>query len=270
MAPSTLGLVHNVRAFVAAQVADLLGVGFLGTLAGWSVPGLAICLLAGISVVASSWRAWPSFTPAQQRAFILAAGYALLGAAVVIAARTRYEWGDGITVRNTLQYVPFLLLLLALLFARVFRDRPAHVGLSVIVLLLVAVRLASILDDVRSVTGAETAIIELIADDGRQQVGGCERNDEQLIVSNFAYLYRILCDANARHLGSEAAALRTPSALAAAAETELGDRRLYLVVHPGPGIDASAFPLPDTEVVALENKGWSVERNGPLTFAAMR
>lgn len=107
MPPSDVGAVHNVRVFLHAQLLDLAAIPALAMLA-WN--GMALLVTASIGLVLL-WRArpglrnaWREAEPDVKLALIALGAYVTLGAATVIIARTRYQWGEPINLRYVLQY----------------------------------------------------------------------------------------------------------------------------------------------------------------------
>lgn len=108
MAPSTLGLIANVHYFLIAVVIDLIARPGLKGAILWNNAFLfalgagAIALLAIYrKALAHLWGEWPT---AKKEMFVLLVCNFIAGAAVVILARSRYQWGEFIGPRHLLQY----------------------------------------------------------------------------------------------------------------------------------------------------------------------
>lgn len=270
MPPSTVSGWWNLRTFISAQISELLGSSYLGTLAGWSVPGLATLLLLTILIVRLSIKCWPTLQTGQQRAFVFSFIYALLGSAVVIAARTKYQWGEPISDRHTLQYATFLLLPLAILLRHLTGRKVVLITLSsAIVLALVTLRGISVGNEVRKErqgTSSTATIVKLIDEFKTEGAGPCARDKKTLVVSNYAYLYRILCDAESLHPAGGGMGEQSISEVAALVQSSVGDRPVIVAFHPGRGIDSSNMPLRDHDVEALTAQGWMIRDNSPLAL----
>ena len=207
MPPSTVGAGSNLRIFIEAQIFDVLGSRELGRLAGWSIPGLVTLLVVAIVFVHLSSKQWSTFQSAERRAFVLSLTYAVLGAAIVVAARTKYEWGDSIQIRNTMQYTLFILLPAAILLRHRLGSKHVLITLTLAIMVaLTTLRFLSIADEVNPTIqeSSRLAVVKLIDESGPDKTGPCARESKPLVISNYAFLYRILCDANSRYPGDGA------------------------------------------------------------------
>ena len=149
MSPSTVGAWTNLRIFIEAQISDMLGSHELGRLVAWSVPGLVTLLVVAIVTVHLSCKQWATFQSRERQAFVLSLIYAVLGAIIVIAARTKYEWGDSISIRNTMQYSLFFLLPAAILLRHLLGSKKVLITLTLTIMVaLTTLRLLSIADAV--------------------------------------------------------------------------------------------------------------------------
>jgi hypothetical protein len=259
--PSTVSGWLNLRAFVSAQVADVVGSYHAGMLVGWSVWGLAALLLMAIGFGYLTAKRWSTLENGERRAFIFSLTYALLGAAVVIAARTKYQWGEGISERHVLAFTPFLLLPAAVLLRHLARSKTVAIALSLtIVGALTAVRWHTLPNDASS----KLPIVERIQQYRAEGLGACARDSQLVVVSNYAYLYRILCDANARSAGDSGMGGRSMVQALASIRSGIGQRPLVVAFHPGRGIKPSELPIQKGAVDALAADGWTMRDNSPL------
>jgi hypothetical protein len=76
--PSTVSGWWNLRIFISAQIAEVLGSPYLGTLVGWSVPGLLTLLLMIVVNVRLSSQYWSILLSEERRALLFSLIYALL------------------------------------------------------------------------------------------------------------------------------------------------------------------------------------------------
>lgn len=146
MPPSTLGYSGNIRYYVSATLGDIVAGHTIQRIVTWNN---MIILAVAVAAMAAAWlvrtgtaRVWRGLPPASKEILLLLCAYAAAGAAVVIAARSRYEWGEFIGLRHVLQYDWVLLSLAAFLIER--WGRLARVALSAILIvavLLVGLRL---------------------------------------------------------------------------------------------------------------------------------
>ena len=104
MPPSSVGFLENSHAFIEAQLNVLLLLTDLDTFLARNALGvIGLIIISGLLVwqVLKTWKFWQKI---EKQAFIIAALYCLLGAAIVIIARTKYQWGELISERHTLAY----------------------------------------------------------------------------------------------------------------------------------------------------------------------
>lgn len=267
MPPSTLSAWWNVRSFIGAEAYDVLGSPYWGTVVGWTIAGLVALVLATIALAYLSSRRWSTLQPGEQRALVFSLIYALLGAAIVIAARTRYQWGGRISERFAVQYTPFVLLAGAVLLRHLSRSKVMLIAMSAAIMVgLIALRRNALVH----YGSSAPPIVELVQRDRAERVGPCARDAPLLVVSNYDYLYRILCDANARPPGDGGMGGQSIPDAAASIRSRLGDRPVIVALHPGRGIDSSALPLPAGDAAQLAAQGWMVRENSPLALVLAR
>lgn len=109
MPPSNLGLMENIGAAMSAYAYD----SFPSSASRWlaaryvllSAPLFALLVLLLLLGVCIRYRQNKPFG----RFALLGLIYAVLGTAMVVAARTRYQWGEFISVRHIAQYDSFLI-----------------------------------------------------------------------------------------------------------------------------------------------------------------
>ena len=146
MPPSTLGYSGNIRYYVSATLGDIIAGQKIQHVVTWNN---MIILAVALAAMAAAWlvrtgtaRIWRGLPPASKEALVLLCAYVVAGAVVVIAARSRYEWGEFIGPRHVLQYDWILLGLAAFLAERWGRlSRVALSALLIVVVLLAGLRL---------------------------------------------------------------------------------------------------------------------------------
>ena len=118
MPPSTIGAIENLRTYIEALIKDVTACSACALYTAWSIPGL---LMFAIILSCACWlifRAWRNLGDSVKRLLIISGIYVVMGSFVVIMARTRYQWGEVINIRHTLQYTPFLLAILLTLVSK--------------------------------------------------------------------------------------------------------------------------------------------------------
>lgn len=281
MGESTIGLAENASAMLAALAYDLSAVAaFQLRIEPLGVAGFALLLAATISIpllLASGRRL---FTERQRRAMVFGTAYVLIGLWMVVVARTRYQWGETIGIRHSLQYTPYILGMACIVIATMLRGRGGTprfaAGLSIVflaALLLVHVRFYSNQlhqADVRnSMAGGQH-----VYRSGQDFL--CGRDEGTFLVSNWAYVFRIRCGVPARHIwivdpareksqprfvGTESSYHTLKEGLDAAARNAAG-RPLFVALFPGRGgLSRADFPMADEDTAALRREGWTLVTN---------
>jgi hypothetical protein len=154
MPPSVRSLPDNLRDFAHACVSELSG-----AYSGHAFPFAAILALALLILMALGIRSlWPSWDLRLRLSCIVLSAYVVFGSAMVVAARTRYEWGEFISVRHTLQYAWALLILGALAWRAVPKRRAqsATVALTCLVVLMTVGRVRAVAREVRQTRSFES------------------------------------------------------------------------------------------------------------------
>ena len=141
MAPSTRPFLQNLCDLTQSLLTDLhLRAPDAGPIAA---PAALAVLAAGLAVLAFGYhRLYRSGEPRTQ--FVALALYVGAGAAVLVIARSRYEWGDTIDTRHALQYSWAVLLLAVLTVRAAFGTRGQRIAAGVAALALVALIVHSV------------------------------------------------------------------------------------------------------------------------------
>lgn len=281
MAPSTLSVPHNIRTYVQEAIYDLSAWRPLGIFLGWSAAGAVMLAGAGASAAWFLRRDWKRLAPAQRNTLVLCAAYAVIGAGVVIAARSRYEWGEMINTRHTLQYTPFLwAALLAAIPAHAPRIRPGFAA-AASMLLVIAPHLAyaAVPHDLLMRMQRSAAATAAYA---AGKVHFCAPTNA-LPASNWGHVFSVLCGTAVRNIEMEAFPCRPTAQMreaagscAPAADAALQiarrfpGRPLKLGFFSGRGMAAGQFPLAPDEQVRLERAGWQIMQNDAQSIVLIR
>ena len=281
MGKSTIGIAENAASMLGAFAYDLSGiaaiqeairpfvfVGFLGL--------LTVTVIAPLVLV----RVRHVFNERQWRATIFSAAYVLIGTWTIIMVRSKYQWGEVIDLRHTLQYSPYVVgaacIAVATRFGAAAGTSPVVARLcvfSLAALLLVHARFYSQQLDGLAERNARFGGHDVYAS-GREFA--CGREDGAFMVSNWAYVFRIKCEVPARHLwvidpgrdegqrhfvGTAATYRSLKQGLDSVAESVL-ERPIAVALFPGRGgLSRSDFPMEIEEAAALENSGWTIVAN---------
>jgi len=280
MEPSTVSVLDNVRVYIQEFIYDVSTLRTLGLFVGWSIQGLIILLalvICGSWMLMVVWRG--QLTEKKKKTIFLCITYSIMGACVVIAARSRYEWGEMINIRHTLQYTPFFLAALLAAIPGVSSDTSVSFvrksGLTLVCFLGIlhtfyAHRLGT--EYQQSIHRGLDAMNAY--QNGKNHL--CVSEDNTLLMSNWEYVFRIQCDASVQN--TEPDDLRcdaTRSSIIVKPERcntlvtgilNLSDRFVGKSIRAGffpgrYGVNANNLPLPEIDIVRLQNSGWNIVQN---------
>jgi hypothetical protein len=255
-------------------VTDVTACGACGNAIAWSKPGLALVVAA---ILALAWLFIRYFRDTadegKRKALLISVIYVGIGSGLVIAARTRYQWGETISIRHTLQYVPFALAILAIAVSMLSRW-PAKLGL----LLLAALgyfHLAYALSGEAAPRESFYPDLQAAYRAGNGHL--CEAEENTYRVSNWAYVFRIQCQARVRQiepvniaheemrklLAADDGYSSIPAAIEDILEKSAG-RPVRVGFFPGRfGFEPGDFPVSEADQQRLAESGWTIIRNGP-------
>jgi hypothetical protein len=226
--------------------------------------------------------AWRNLEATVKKTIVLSAIYVLVGSCVVIAARTRYQWGELISIRHTLQYTPFLLAILLVPVLGYATGRFTKILRILKVVLVIALALFHInyalFSESFQARNNDYPILLNAYKTGENFLcvkGNGENN--VFLVSNWAYVFRIECAARVRQIEPVIDVARNKDMLALIAANEGNDglmaaivdiknhsigRPIHIGFFPGRfGMEASDFPLPNADQQKLLDSGWAIIRN---------
>ena len=187
MPPSTRPWTVNLGDWAVAQLTDL----DLSTrLAAMLTPSVAL-LLAALLVAGGALLFWRTRDrPDVHRAVTLLGGYAAAGAVLLVASRSRYEWGDTIGSRHALQYSWALGLVAVLGWRSLAPPRLATVGRILAACLLLAGVAQTVIEVAAARRAGAESWLDLTHD---ERLMGEVRTlpGDALIASNAAALFRI-------------------------------------------------------------------------------
>jgi hypothetical protein len=260
MAPSKVGLGENIHDYLKAQLDSLLAFSSLDTLLANTPWGIFLLLMLAAVLVHQVITTWKHWQKIEQQAFFIAVVYTAIGAAMVIAARTRYQWGVHISARHVLSYSCFAFVALVIIVKNTaFKINTRNLGLGFAITLLItrACDLPKLYEYDQYHQTVMGAAKHIKAD----QDVICSNLNGRFAVSNYAFVYRILCAAPVRHVFPPFQQNKfLEESLPGWAE--LGAKK-GIVVSLFPFIDdkESKLPLSQDTVMKLKASGWQVERN---------
>jgi hypothetical protein len=268
MPPSSVGAWFNFRSYLVAQFSELAGSPSLAGHLATSSSGLVMVALLLATLTYLSWRHWPDFSSTEKRTFVGAVAFAAAGGAIVIAARTRYEWGALITDRYAIPYTAFLLLAATIVLRHVSIRKNLLIAMTIgVVASLFLMRFVSLSHSAerwdRALQASKRVVANRIEATKSPIAGPCSGTPKPLVVSNFAYLYRVLCDADARHLGAGGMGWMSIADGLAFVKSKVAQRPVVVALHPGHGLQPGDLPLDDKVLDAVTRQGWSLNENSP-------
>jgi hypothetical protein len=266
MPPSTINAWTNIRSFIAALVSEASGSPYFGKQIGWSLPGL---IAAGIIVAIAAKYVFDRrslLSPLEQKAISFSCIYLVLGSGIVIAARTKYQWGEGISSRHTLQYAIFTLLIITILLQKTkFFSSNATVMFGICFLALVGMRADSLRHDLWDSNGLATkwrtrsTVAHQIEYYKSSMSSPCSDRGNALVISNYDYLYRAICDVDA--LKAEHYPGGPIPEFAASMRSKIVDKRIIVALHTDNRMPSLSLPLESGDPKLLGSQGWIVEEN---------
>ncbi|OAI03054.1 hypothetical protein [Methylomonas methanica] len=280
MGPSTIGFVENLRTYIEALLKDGTACSECARYVAWSLPGL---LGFGVLLIAAAYAIykyrWSNVSTIGKKAFAISTIYLAMGSCLVVAARTRYQWGELINLRHTLQYSPFLLAGLFVLMANHGRARVrggwmiAKLLISVC-LVLFHVNYAVFSESFRNSDNDFPKLEQAFAT-GKTYL--CDKQADTYLVSNWAHVFRIECGGRVRQTeaitgSAEVSEMRAfmsagdgyVSLLDAIndIQQQAASRSIRVGFFPGRfGVEPENLPLSAMDEQHIVGKGWHVLRN---------
>ena len=187
MPPSQRAWLLNVGDYALAALTDF-GVPWQVTERLPAGVAIAFITLLALGLAMAWWRLRGD--PARQGLLTLVAGYGFGGALLLVLSRSRYEWGNQIDVRNTLQYtwaLAFAVALATAVLAGPRLRRAARAGAATLVLFLVAVTV----HDVIGVRAGGVEFWQQLHRDPAVLAAPAAEPASTLLASNDAVLFRI-------------------------------------------------------------------------------
>jgi hypothetical protein len=233
---------------------------------------IAVGTLAALAAV----RGWQKFSTAERVIFISSLLYAFVGAAVVIIARTKYQWGELISIRHAMPYTAPILLALAIGLSRNFGKRMALLTIGTALMSIWCfIRLPDIYEEAFERHSSREADIEqAVRQESTTNNGPCAHDSYSAVISNYAYLYRIFCDIDAVHFTSLPyleIPVRYPVEIITSFGSESGIAGpATIALHPGRGVGDGSLPISAQDAASLQTAGWSTMINTPNTLVVSR
>ena len=281
MGKSTIGIAENSASMLGALAYDLSSLASLQEIIRPIGTGSFFVLLAStILAPCVLILARRAFNEPQWRALVFSTEYVLIGIWIVIVARSKYQWGDTIDTRHTLQYVPYVIGTTCIAIAAKTGTTPIRSSIitKLSLLFLTALLLVHARFFIQQLHGHAEVDSRFnglhVYALGRDFA--CNKEDGTFVVSNWAYVFRIKCAVPARHLwiidpehdeaqrhfiGTAASHSSLKQALDFLVE-HIEERPIAVALFPGKGgLSRMDFPMQEKEVDSLSNEGWTIVRN---------
>lgn len=263
MPPSSLSVRENSHDYLKAQLDTLLSVSDLDKWLSSSIWGVVLLLCALVALFYPALKNWRNWRKIEQQTFFIAAVYAAIGAAMVIVARSKYEWGIHIDARYALPYSCFIFVATVCAFNNTaYRHNFRYWGLGLAALLLAARVYA--LPQLYDYSNYHQSVMRVANHLQTQPDSICQNKQPRFVMSNFAFVYRILCPyAPVRHVYppfQQAKLLQDaiPNWTAMTAH-----QAIAVSMFPYQNDRRSDLPLTPEHVSKLQSQGWVVEINDP-------
>lgn len=264
----TISARTNLQSFIIWQVAEVFGSSYIGIKAGSSISGVTTLLLLGVSFSWLSTRNWEELQPGERRALIFSLVYVFLGSSVVITARTKYQAFEAISSRYTLQYTVFLLCPAAIVLRRLAGHRQRYIVItSAIMVFLMIPRLMEIEGRVnrRSQITQSQLVLQLIGESKSTKIGPCAHDKKYLYFSNYAGLYRILCDANVQYIDVDnMGGNSTIENVVKFFDYRTDQRPVMVSLHPSITTGSFSLQFRGGDGATFDAQGWIILENSPL------
>jgi hypothetical protein len=185
MPRSTRRWTVNVADYALAQLDEL---GFPAALAAQPACAIILVALIATALAAAFWRLRRA--PARQGLVVLLGGYSAAGALLLVASRSRYEWGNFIDNRNVLQYTFAYALGLAVAADAVAGPRLKRAAAALGVVLLASLVVSAVKDSLAARAYHEETWLTLSRDRALMAAVRALPPDA-LVASNTALVFRI-------------------------------------------------------------------------------
>lgn len=272
MPPSSVGFLENSHAFIEAQLNVLLLLTDLDTFLARDTLGIIGLLIVSsllIWQVLITWKLWQEI---EKKTFIIAFLYCVLGAAIVIVARTKYQWGELISGRHAFPYLFSLLIVLALILKNMtVKINRRWLGLALVSgLLLTRIYYIPQLYQYNFWDANVVAVAEQIKKN-QQTDPLCTNLNGRLGVSNYGFVYRVICAVPVRHifptLHGDAFNDKPIKTLVKVVPVEQG---IVISIFPNHDVDKNDLPLNQTFLNQLTAAGWRIKQNEKMGLILMR
>jgi 4-amino-4-deoxy-L-arabinose transferase-like glycosyltransferase len=271
MPPSSVGLLENTHAFIEAQLNVLLLLKDVDTFLARNILGIiSLIFVSGLLVrqILKTWKRWQEI---DRQAFIMAGLYCITGAAIVILARTKYQWGELISERHALPYLFSLLIVLALIFKNSTTKMSRQWLFPVLVSGLLLSRIYSIPQLYKyNFYDANVVAVAKQIKKHRQTDPLCTNLNGRLGVSNYGFVYRVICAVPVRHVFP----ILHGNAFNDEPIKKLLDvpweQGVVVSIFPNHDVDKDALPLNHALLSQLASAGWRIEQNEQRGFILAR
>lgn len=272
MAPSTVPLVENVRGLTFWVLADAIGHQRPAQWLAGSASSAVIFLILAVGLGGIRFRRRGHLGRDLRLCATFSALCAVFVAVVIVFARTKYQL-DMIGARFILQITPFVFITAACL-VRAASNRWLRVCVGGLVATFCLARAWFAIGPLRV-----PAVVEQLPELRAFMAGAdvlCSQTGDVLRVSNFGWVFNILCDGRVRHPGFVVRPGSLEQSYSSAGDAEdvlsaighvrerTAPRHVLMALFPGQlGFRASDFPLREPRVTRLSRDEWRIERNTP-------
>jgi hypothetical protein len=257
MSPSTVGLNENIHDYIQSQLDTLLSLSELDKWIASNISGLLLLvIILGILIYQTviTWKQWQKI---EQKTFVISSFFVVIYSAMVIVARTKYQWGEHIVGRYTLPSITFIFIdLVIILKYSTLKINKHYLAIAITLSLLLA--RAVELPKFYAYDSYHQSILYAAQQVSTHEDSVCSHLNGRFAVSNQAFVYRILCATPVRHGSLQYDKFEESLKNMAA----LGEKQGIVISQFGWKDDKKPYlPLKQDDLNKLNSLGWQVERN---------
>lgn len=261
MPPSDVSLAENIHDYLKAQLDTIFSVNDLDNLLAGTMWGIVILIALLVVLVRQTITTWQRWQRIEQQTFIISVIYAGIGAAMVIVARTKYQWGVHIDARYALPYSCFVFVPLVLIVKNsVAQINTRYFALGLTFTSLLITRIYELPNFYQYSVYHQTVMRAAEQIKANKDVI-CSSLNGRLALSNYAFVYRIVCAAPVRHVFPPFQQNKFLDDSLPGWAKLAAKRGVVVSIFPYIDDKESELPLKQEIVTTLNSSGWRVERN---------
>jgi hypothetical protein len=264
MRPSTVGLYDNTHDFIYAQLENTIAFSQLDSLIVNNLSGIVLLVMIITILLHQVITGWHKWQKIEQKTFLISVAYTVIGASMTIVARTKYQWGSNIDPRYALPYSCFIFATLVIILKYLSEKINTQYLFTLLAAILLLVRIFE-LPKIYQYNSSWQSVVTVASHIKNNQDSICSNLNGRFVVSNYSFLYRIICAAPVLQVFPN----YEHNEFIYASEESL---KIWADLGSKTGIIVSLFrynisdnknylPLNQEELIKLNLLGWQIERN---------